>query len=364
MPSRPRHTIVQADQVGIYHCYNRCVRRAFLCGHDPLTGRNFDHRKQWCLQRLQELAASFAIDACSYALLDNHLHVVLRIRPDIARSWSNEEVARRWWQLCPMRRDDQGLPADPYPFELTIWLCDPAKIEQLRARLANLSWFMKFLSEAIARRANREDEVTGRFWEGRFKSQALLDEAAVLACSMYVDLNPIRAGKAHAPEEARFTSAYDRIGALLQANTASEPQLPGSDGAAEPTCSGPCRSPDAWLCPLPLGNDLCDSESSNSFPASRASEKGFLPMELAEYLELLDWTGRQLRVGKRGAIPEALAPIGVRLRIDLERWPETVRNFPRCYRTAAGRAENLERAAGRAGRRWLVGVRHARQAFG
>ena len=192
--------IVDDAAVGIYHCVNRCVRLAFLCGFDAFSNRSFDHRKLWIRRRLESLAGRFAIDVLGFAVMSNHLHLVFRNRPDVAGQWSDEEVARRWCGLFP-RSVASTSPDSPSAAWSTpeglrerILLADPVQLAECRRRLSSVSWLMRCLCEPIARAANREDEVTGRFWEGRFKCQALLDEAAVLACSMYVDLNPIRAG--------------------------------------------------------------------------------------------------------------------------------------------------------------------------
>jgi len=156
----------------------------WLCGQDPVTGKSYEHRKDWIRDRLEELAASFAVDVCGFSVMSNHFHAVLRTRPDVVDTWSDEEVARRWWRLFPKRRDDEGQPAEPEPHELRMLTADEDALAERRRRLANLSWFMRCLSEPIARRANREDSCRGRFWEGRYRCQKLLDEAAILACSV------------------------------------------------------------------------------------------------------------------------------------------------------------------------------------
>ena len=223
MPAHARSRIVDELNVGVYHCVNRCVRRAFLCGQDAASGRNFDHRKVWIRQRLETLAGLFAIDVFGFAVMANHLHLVLRNRPDVAADWSDEEVSRRWCALFPrqhtaaenaaaataMNAAGAGLAMQMLREQML--LADPDRLAECRRRLSSLSWLMRCLCEPIARAGNREDHVTGRFWEGRFKCQALLDEAAVLACSLYVDLNPIRAGLADTPETSFFTSACERI---------------------------------------------------------------------------------------------------------------------------------------------------------
>lgn len=358
MPGCARREIVADGEVGVYHCVARCVRRAFLCGLDPASGQSFEHRKDWIEDRLRELAGAFGIDVCGFAVLSNHLHLVLRTRPELAAAWSDEEVIRRWRRLFP-RRDDDGQPAALQQRELAGLAADAALVATWRRRLASLSWFMRALCEPIARRANREDRCTGRFWEGRFKCQALLDEAAVLACTVYVDLNPIRAGLADTPETSQHTSAYERIAARQAA------QLPGR--AAESQVGAEPR--DAWLCPVPESGAEDTQQSGGRCELQQAARpcvarRGFLPLGLDEYLRLLDWTGRQVRQGKRGAIPADLQPILARLGVRAGCWLGVVTQWGRWFHRAAGRAARLAERAQRAGRRWFHGATASRLAFG
>ena len=111
MPTYARRQIVVEDQVGVCHCIARCVRRAFLCGLGPYSGQDYSHRKEWILDRLRELAGLFAIEVCGYSVMSNHLHLVLRNRPDIAGQWSADEIALRWCRVFPPRRPPRVLNA-------------------------------------------------------------------------------------------------------------------------------------------------------------------------------------------------------------------------------------------------------------
>ena len=179
MPAYARRNIVDDDRVGVYHCIARCVRRAFLCGADSYTGRDFSHRKAWVLDRLRELARLFGVEVCDYAVMSNHLHIVLRNRPDVARQWSDDEVAIRWRKLFPQRDELTGEPREPNGHDVAMLTADAGRVALLRSRLASLSWFMRCLCEWVARKANHEEGSFGRFWAGRFKSQPLLDESAL-----------------------------------------------------------------------------------------------------------------------------------------------------------------------------------------
>lgn len=362
----PRSKYVRDGQEGVYHCFSRCVRRAFLYGFDPLTGRDFSHRKVWLVDRLRYLAAIFAIEVCAYAVMENHYHTILRTRPDIVASWSDREVATRWLTLFPQRRDTSGVPIPPDEQLISALELRPDRIAQLRQRLCSLSWFMGRLNEFIARAANKEDKVKGRFWESRFKCQALLDEAAIAACMVYVDLNPIRAGQARSPEESDFTSIQERI-RVWRKETTSPLTKTGQDPLPPPTfarhSSLPMPSPQlsnllgAPLPDLPLEEHwLCPVQS-------QAQRRGILPMTAAEYFDLVDKSGRMTRSDKSGAIDADLAPILLRIGVNPDAWVDTVSFFGSRFRLAAGCVSSLRNFATQLGRFWLSGTETARTAF-
>ena len=313
---------VVTNEEGVYHCISRCVRRAYLCGYDKVSGRSFDHRKKWVLARLKYLCEVFSIEVVGYALMSTHSHTMLRTRPDIQRAWGRREVARRWLKLFPKKDLTEAEKEE----RIESMALDKKLIAKLRARLGSVSWFMKSLNELIARMANQEDKCKGRFWEGRFKSQRLCSEAAVLSCAVYVDLNPIRAKAATTPENSEFTSAYERIREYRRS---------------------PQREPTLWITPL----------------QDTTTRRGFLNISLPEYLKVLDSTGRQIRTGKRGTIDQSLAPILERIGVNPSYWIETASNFSRWFAGVAGTGAALRRAAADAKKSWCKGVRVAAVAF-
>jgi len=328
MARQNRSEIFDPLQVSVNHCINRAVRRAMLCGVDRYSGQSYEHRREWVRERLVFLASQYGVDVVGYAIMGNHLHVILRNRPDVVAEWSDEEVARRIWNLFPKRKNDDGTPAEPTEFDLNILQASRQLIDEYRRRLSDISWLMRQLAEKIARLANEEDGCTGRFWEGRFKCQPLLDEAAILACAAYVDLNPVRAKIAETPEQSDYTSVQDRIKSLREQQAKDEKLLPGI-----------CRSDD-FLSPVYQSERAAPGPKVSKSP-HRASDKGFTWIKLENYLSLVDWTGRQIRRGKRGRIPASCQPILKRLGLDRSIWCDLVENFGRLFKRVAGREDQL-----------------------
>ena len=95
----PRKQLVAVEDTPYYHLISRCVRRSFLCGIDHASGKNFEHRRQWIEERIRILSSLFAIDICSYAVMSNHVHLVVKLVPLQAEDWSDDEVIERWTSL-------------------------------------------------------------------------------------------------------------------------------------------------------------------------------------------------------------------------------------------------------------------------
>ena len=252
-----------------------------------------------------------------------------------------------------IKKTKEGKPTAPSTGEIKALCRDAPGIDVIRQRLGSISWFMRSLNENIARRANREDGCKGRFWEGRFKCQVILDESALLTCMTYVDLNPVRAGAALSPETSPYTSAFLRIRAR-QARNGIESGAPECIHEKSPvkeldTVIGKgWAGVDRWLCPFEVDED--------------ERGQGLLDLNLAQYLDLLDWTGRQVREHGK-SIPENYEPILNRLKIDSEKWLDTVNCYGRVFYRAAGREKNMRQTASALGLRWLRGQNAGRKAF-
>jgi REP element-mobilizing transposase RayT len=335
-----RAEIFDPSEVAIVHVMARTVRRCFLLGFDPVTSRNYDHRKDWIEEKLKHLAAFMGIDLLSYALMSNHFHLILRSRPDAVANWSDEEVARRWLSLCPIRKrrrtdsceislNEPYVVTEPSQADLNSICNNPRKLSQIRIRLSDISWWMRLLCQNIAQRANREEGGggLGKFWQSRFKAVRILDEASLLACSSYVDLNPIRAAIAEKLEDTQYNSARRRIDALY--NSISNSQS---------------HSPDGFLAPISIDESKDPTGIHSSSNLERCSDKGYLPMASSDYLELLDWTARQLRMDQPGCTPNDLPPILERLGMELCEYIDQVRFFGAMFSDAAGKPQSLAEA--------------------
>ena len=351
MARTARKDVYDKEEVGTYHCSSRVVRRAFLCGYDEYSQTDYNHRKRWIDDLLRFMACYFAIDQISHSIMSNHLHNQLRNRPDIARKLPDKTVAYNWLMLHPHKREKDGTPCEPTDEQIAEITGNKKKLELLRERLSDISWFMKYLKERIARRANKEDEARGHFFEARFTMTKLLDEPAALVCSVYIDLNPVRAGAAATPETSEHTSFYDRVQAYQDQKLQRRKKPPRQTIPA-----------DAYLSPLytrKLPAELCYAQEKY-----RASDDAGLAISFEEYAQLVDWTGRQLRSDKRGAIAAEEPPILERLHINSETWVEAMSHFEDWFHNFVGGAEAMAQVALDKGQKWLQGLRRCRQLFG
>ena len=315
--TRPRKELVSLSDTPYYHVTARCVRQAFLCGVDKFSGRSYEHRRQWIVDRVRLLSSLFAIDVCAYAVMHNHYHLVLKICPEQLVNLSDHQIIDRWCSLFkgPLIvqnfRSGQSLTkaeASTLSDIVALW----------RNKLSSLSWFMRCLNQNIARQANIEDQCTGKFWECRFSSQALKTEEALLSCMAYVDLNPIRAKLHDRPEDSHYTSIEERIKQTFSLSKAIDQQ----------TRSGNIHYFNTKLKPLlPFERGINNQTQTG------------IPYDFKDYLQLVDWTGRVIREDKRGSINLRIPPILTRLKINAEQWRINTTQFESIHARRFNRLE-------------------------
>lgn len=316
--AQARQSLIPEGSSGYFHCVNRCVRRSWLCGLDALTGRSFEHRRAWVEQRLLVLAEVFAVSIYAYAVMSNHMHVVMKLDAEAGNKWSDREVAERWCRLFP-NRDDKN--EEQVALRTEHIEANPERVAKYRSRLTSLSWFMRCLAEPIARRANGEDECTGRFWEGRFKAQVLTDERALLAAMTYVDLNPIRANIALKVSTSHYTGVKQRV--------------------------------DRVRIDRALASTLLA-------PVAGLKQHG-MSLSVRQYLELVVHTGRQWKEAKPGQISSPAKQTLCALKLGAEGWRRQVAVVGQPNIRVLGSAESLIEKAKAMGQRWLRGITMARQ---
>jgi hypothetical protein len=324
-----------------YHCITRCVRRAFLLGE----GEGSEDRKTWIDRRLRELSEIFSISVAGFSVMDNHLHVLVRLDPQVAAGWSDEEVVRRWGRLFPPR--DQS--RQPLPVSQA-WVEDRLKhpdwVATARARLQSLSWFMKCLKEPLSRMVNRHEKVRGAFFEGRFKSVAILDDEALLAVCVYIDLNPVAAGIAEVPETSEHTSIKERV-AHVEAAGRTEDLKAARKGSVAGSEAAAGLEESIWLCPIE------DRRRLGSWREGML--EGF---SLGSYLLLVDYTGRLFREGK-ATISREVTEILERIGTAAETWQarlEKLRSGRLLGRFFAASRRRLRAVAERLGLRRAVNL--------
>ena len=208
----PRSFLVDPLVSGVYHSPSRCVCRQSLL--------KSPERCAWLVRRFELLASAFAIDVCDFAVMRNHVHLLLRTHPELAFAWSDEEVVRRWLAIATLADDNRE--AEPDRDDIDEALKTPTLIAEWRSRLSDLGWFHKRWKEPAAKTWNREDEVTGHFWEGRYKSVGCADEGAILMQATYILLNPVHCGLEAEIVDSPHTSTGRRLKALMRSIEAGE----------------------------------------------------------------------------------------------------------------------------------------------
>jgi len=317
----PRKEQIDSENSGYYHLISRCVRRSFLCGFDAETGINYDHRRQWIEKRILQLADIFAIEVYSYAVMSNHYHLVVYSNPKGPEQWSDLTVAERWLNAFPGKLDKPEFQQQRQ-LRLQAIVNDKDLLATYRKRLGDISWFMRRLNEPLARLANLEDGCKGHFWESRFTSQALLDESAALACMAYVDLNPIRAGISQSLKASEYTSIKKRVDSIT---------------------------------PEQLNQAVTSI-------AGKVKTRQF-NLKLKDYIELVEWTGKNIVHPNKAAIPPHIQSVLTQLNINQSHWLSQIKHYGTNYARFVGCLHSIQAKAEQLEQQWIQGVRQLQKLF-
>lgn len=348
MSRRARSSMISPDEITIAHVWSQTVQQIFLLGNEEATNQDYSHRKDWVVDIMAHQSMFMAVDILRFAIMDNHVHFLLRTRPDIVRGWSDEEVAWNYLLLCPKNKRRKKVGGkweyeilDPRQCDVDAIVNDPKKLKKIRQKLSSLSFWMQLLKQKVAKRANaevqRDGVCKGAFWKGRFEMTVINTQEHLLTCSVYIDLNPFRAKITDRLEGYRYTSIYmhltevfrqmlekddltptegNPLGEFPESGMLSPLQYVETDGQVDHGGSSECR---------------LSGESRK-----RCSDTGFLEVTLDQYCELLEWSMRQLGDGREGSISGLAHALVSMHGMSLETWADRLRNFRRLYRHQAG----------------------------
>ncbi|MEK7415874.1 MAG: hypothetical protein AAB263_21415 [Planctomycetota bacterium] len=320
--TRPRSELIPESSCGVFHLVTRCVRRERLLDRGE--------RKVWLCRGLAGWFRHMGIDLLAYSVMGNHLHLVVRLRPDVVEGWSKTELARHALAVLPVRSGPSLEPLSVSPAVVERYADNAKWLAQQRLRLSSPSWLLRLVKQEVSRRANAEDGCTGHFWEKRFTSVALLDEAATLACMVYVDLNPLRAGIVKTPEASLFTSIRHRV-ARVRAGTRSDASSADSDLGVQLIAMPQCAP-----------------------PHERTGAQERWTISEGDYLDMIDETARHLAAGKRGVLAAEALPLVQRLGITPAAWTATMREGGSMLGSALGGPEARQRWATSRGQSWAA----------
>ena len=333
-----RHDVLDLDVSNVCLITTKYVRGLYLCGKGKSDEPDRSYRRNKLEVRIAEYFKHFAMSLLGQGIMSNHLHLQLVTLPQLAKSWSPEEVIRRACHVFEYTFRRKGVKnCSPTAAQLERLTADTHLVETMRNRLRDPSWFMRQLLWRLSWESNREDDVEGHFVDGRFDLRLVVDDVGIVMSNLYIDLNQTAAMEVDRPELSLHTSAGLRIAGKLLRDQGRLAEAAAVDG---------------HLAPISKYGDQQDYPTAGSVDARRVRDTGFVDLSLESYLTMLDTWGRQKREGKRGQIPSDLPPILDRLGTCAEFMQYALDNFDDVFTFGVGSANSLAQMSEKLDGRW------------